>query len=381
MTSEPLTMHGLLAEPFTIHSINAYTHSGLASLADHLNLEAVHLRKIIRAMHHQLVSRLRSSGIDYAELQNALVPQRSRLEVVFVFDSTQAGSGMYGEALSHTWMPALRAHGPEKTVIRHGDVLHLANEFVWQELERNMTRDRDFPRQPRELYYVVYLTNLSPGQARSMDVAIRSSSPAYLGYVDCSTWTPLKSGLLLPQIGLRLRDTVITDMDDGGTANQIGYPFEEYGFTVLGVDAELYGPLLGHRLDNGVPAWADADSSMAVSVLGGDRQPMTTMDVTIDESRVAYLNRGHAHALTSAGLDGLESEALALAIRDKIGNGLIYRLRFIEGARNGEPDPELNAVMFTVQVEFPDRSGAAKRYQIGMKYTPDTHSCEIVTFY
>ncbi|MEX5265894.1 hypothetical protein RF640_17905 [Kocuria sp. CPCC 205231] len=371
----------MLAQPFTIHSINAYTHTGLSSLADHLELRPEHLQKMIRVMHHQVVTRLEAGGIDYAELQNALVPQRSRHEVAFMFDSTRVGSDMYGDALSRVWLPALRDHGPDKTVIRHGNILQLPNEFVWRELERHLVGAKDFPRGARELYYVVYLTNLSRGQLRSIDAAMKSASAAYLGYVDCSTWTPLKSGMFLPQIGLRLRDTVITDIDDGGTANQVGYPLEEYGFRVLGVDEELYGPLLGHRLDNGVPEWADNDTAIALSVLGGERQPVTSMNVIINESRIEYLGRDHAPPLHDAGLAGLDRDALAAAIKDKFANGLIYRLRFVEGFREGVLIPALDAMMFTVQVDFPDQTGAPKRYQVGMKYLTEDHTGEIVTFY
>ena len=45
------------------------------------------------------------------------------------------------------------------------------------------------------------------------------------------------------------------------------------------------------------------------------------------------------------------------------------------------PDASLDAMMFTVQLEFPDASGAVKRYELGVKYRPETHTAEIVTFY
>lgn len=380
MRATPSTVSELLEQPFTIHSVNAYAHTGLANFASYFGLKSRHLQIMIRSMHHQLVTVLASNGINYTDLQNALVPRRGRQEVAYVFDSSRAGSDMYGEALSRVWLPALRTHGPVKTVIRHGDILHLPSECVWRELEQHLVGRVDFPRLARELYYVVYLTNLSGGQVRSLHDVL-GPSDAYLGYVDCSTWTPLKGGLFLPQIGLRLHNTVITDADDGGTPNQIGYPFEKYGFEILGVEAELYGPLLGHRLDNGVPDWADADTGMALSVLGGESKPMTTMNLTIEESRVVYLGKDHGPALTNTGLAGLDAEALSKAIKDKLSNGLIYRLRFVEGSRDGVPDASLDAMMFTVQLEFPDASGAVKRYELGMKYRPGTHTGEIVTFY
>ncbi|WP_348681632.1 hypothetical protein, partial [uncultured Microbacterium sp.] len=235
--------------------------------------------------------------------------------------------------------------------------------------------------QSTELYFVVYMTNISPAQLRAMHADFEGSSGAYLGYVDCSTWNVLKLGLSLPQVALRVRDSIITDQDDVGTPNQVGYPFEENGFAIVGVAEELYGPLLGFRLDNGVPKWADEDSSIALTVLGGDRQPMSTTSVIIDERRIEYLSNGHGGSLAGAGLAGLDPEELAEAIRAKLDLGLIYNLRFVEGKRGGVQDSTLDAMMFTVQVEFPHASGSVRRYLVGMKYLAATHTCEVVTFY
>lgn len=215
----------------------------------------------------------------------------------------------------------------------------------------------------------------------AIDAALATTIDAYLVYVDCSTWNPLKAGLFLPQVGLRLRDQIITGADDGGTANQVGYPFEDSGFKVVGVPEELYGPFLGHRIDNGLPAWADKDSAISLTVLGGDLRPATTRAVVIDESRIEYLENGHTESLSRAGLAHLDKDDLAEAIGQKFANGLIYNLRFIEGSRNGIPAPDLNAMMYSVQVEFPDDAGDVKRNQFGLKYLPDTHTSEVVTFY
>lgn len=375
------TVDELLAEPFTIHVMNNYSHMGLSNLAEHFALRPDQLQAVIRRAHHELVVTLASADIDYNELANALVPRPKRHEVAFLFDSTRAGNGMYGYSLAEKWVPVIKDVGPEKTVLRVGDVLGLPSQFVWDQLEERLVGPPDFPRMARELYFAVYLTNMSPGQLSKIDAELARTTDPYLGYVDCSTWNPLKAGLFLPQVGLRLRDQIITDMDDGGTPNQAGYPFEDSGFCIIGVPDELYGPFLGHRIDNGVPTWADQDSAISLTVLGGDLQPATTTTVIIEESRVAYLGADHAASLYRAGLADLDKNELAEAIRLKFANGLIYNLRFVEGRRNGVLTPDLNAMMYSVQVEFPDETGDVRRFQVGLKYSPATHSSEVVTFF
>ncbi|MGC5585949.1 hypothetical protein [Ornithinimicrobium sp. W1665] len=367
--------------PFTIHSLNNYTHVGLTSLIDHLDLKPEQVQKIIRVGHYDLVEKFKAAGVDYSELRNALVPQPGRHEAAFIFDSTRSEKDMYGYFFAEKWIPALKQHGPEKTALRVGDILMLPNEFVWRELDRHLVGPAGFPRQPHDQYFVVYMTNLSAGQLRHVDAALTGATEAYLGYVDCSTWNPLKAGMYLPQVGLRLRDHIITEMEDDGTANQVGYPCENSGFRVVGIEEYLYGPYLGHRLNNGVPAWADEDSALALTVLGGDRQPVTSTDVVIDEKRIEYLKGNHGSSLSRARLDALDKDALAAAIKAKFTNGLVYNLRFKSGSRDGMLAPELDAMMYSVQVEFPDDDGEIKRYQVGLKYTAEAHTTEIVTFY
>lgn len=49
--------------------------------------------------------------------------------------------------------------------------------------------------------------------------------------------------------------------------------------------------------------------------------------------------------------------------------------------RAGVPAHDLDTMMYSVQVEFPDNHGEVKRYQVGVKYTPATHTSEVVTFF
>jgi hypothetical protein len=187
--------------------------------------------------------------------------------------------------------------------------------------------------------------------------------------------------MYLPQVGLRLGNKIITDMDDGGTPNQVGYPFSENGFEVVGVPEESYGPFLGHRIDNGIPSWAERDSAMALAVLGGSRLPLASSRVVIDEARFRYLKSHHGGSVELSGIDSVTGEDLAEAIRRKFANGLVYNLRFVRGERAGTPVRELDALMYSVQVEFQAAGGDVKRFQVGLKYQSETHTSEIVTFF
>lgn len=339
------------------------------------------MRELVLGMHRQVTENLGEHGVEYSDLRNALTPGSKKHEVAFIFDSTRVESWSYGLELAKSWIPALSDLGPEKTAISVGDIIGLPAELAWSALNRHLVGPEDFPLLSPELYFATYMTNLTAGQLKKMDSELRSRTNAYLGYVDCTVWNPLKFAMLLPQVGLRVGHKIITTADEDGNANLPGYPFEASGFEIIGVDDDQHSILLDHRLDNGVPAWAEDDSRIALSVLGGDFSPLSEGDVFVNDLRITYLEENHGKSLQRAGLSGIDKNDLTDAIKEKIASGLIYNLRFIEGRRGSDRVPELDATMFTVQAEFPDEEAGVKRYQVGLKYCAADHSSELTTFF
>lgn len=368
--------------PFSIHCVDTTSYTLLGSLEELLDLQPWSLGGLIRDAHREVVEDLRSEGVDYEQLNAALVPKPDRLEVAFVFDSTKATEpNLYGYSFAEVWIPLLRRLGPRKTTYSLGDVLVLPNELTWEVLEKRLVGRPDFPRTHTNMYYALYVSNMTRNQLEQVHAALLESLEGYLGYVDCSTWNPLKVGLILPQVGLRIGDTILTAADEAGRGNLPGYPFEESGYRVVGVKEYLYEILLSHRRDNGVPGWAAEDSSMALTALMGSREPLATTSVVVDASRLDYLKARHQPSLERAQLSEVTADELAQAIREKFETGLVFNLRSVAGARNGAPAPELDAFMYSVQVEFLTKNGEMRRFQAGLKYTSATHASELVTFY
>lgn len=382
MPSEPETESTVPDGTFTIHSLNNYTNVFVSSTADALDLDSESVGDLIHELHNDVTRELAKGGVDYSALRWALTPRSSHAEIAFVFDSTAAGSDHYGLETSKAWLPALWSHGPKRTAISQGDIVDTPSAWVWNELDTHLVREGDFPRLSTEQYYVVYFTNMSPAQVRAMDAALQTATGAYIGYVDCSTWTPLKRCMLLPQYAIRDGDALIVPTDEEGWPH-ISPPEDGHEFRLVGVEDTLYGVVLDHRMDNGVPEWADTDSELGLTALGGAQAPLRDLQLDLDESRFEYLTRGEGHgaSVRRAGLHGLSRDDLARAIMAKVESGLTFNLRFLRGTRDGEPAPENNALMFTVQVEFPSETGKVKRYQVGIKYTPSAHTGEVVTFH
>lgn len=368
-------------QPFTIHLINSYANVRLSTLGDFFEVTTRQLSQLIRSEHEWLVDILSGLGVEYKSLRGALTPTRQRYEAAFIFESGRGG-GFYGESISRLWLKALRDHGPTKTAISAGDILMIRHEEVLRQLDTYLqgfgATNRPIPSE----YYAVHFSNLSAGQLKNMDESLRAAGDIYLGYVDCTTWNPIKYGMLLPQFGLRYEDQFILGADEEGYAYNGHYPLKSYGFSEAKVPGELFETYLTYRFDNGMPDWADADSSIGLSVLGGTAQPASSIKLELKERRFAYLMANHGDSVALLGAAGVDRATLARAIETKLSKGLIYNIRFQEGLREGKiKDPTLDALMFTVQVEFPKEKGGYLRFQAGMKYSPESHTGEIVTLF
>ncbi len=389
----PITTDQLLQRPFVIHSINGYTNVMIEVMARTLGLEDSGVQTLLRVMHVQVTELLSSKGIDYSDLKHALTPRSDKFEIAFVFDSSRSTSWSYGDEFSRVWLAALStAGGPKRTAISEGDIIGLPAGAIWQLLDEQLVRppEQETPWLSPEQYFVVYFTNVSKAELAALDREMRANSTAYLGYVDCSGWTPLKTSLPLPQVALRVDNKVITAEDDDGNANLRGYNFNKFGFEVVGVNDDLYGTLLDFRIDMGVPQWGATDSTIALGALSGTMRDIASMTLTIDERRFEYLTSeepgyGHGASVKKAGLAEFDRVALAAAIKEELAKSLLFNLRSVAGTRTVDGErvaaPENDALMFTVQVEFPDLAGAQQRYQVGVKYDPLEHRGEVTTMF
>lgn len=380
-------------EPFIIHSINGYTNVLIEVIAKTQDLSDNDIHKLLHAMHQQVVSTLLAKGIDYNDLSTALTPRSNKNEIAFVFDSSQSKSSYYGGEFSEVWLSALRsAGGPTRTAILEGDVIGLPSWLVWKILDEQLVRPlgQKTPQLSPGQYFVVYFTNISNNHLNKLDHAMRSLSLAYLGYINCSGSVSLKTSLPLVQVALRIDNKIITTEDEDGNTNPHGYAFNKFGFDVMGVNEDLYGTLLDFRIDMGIPEWSKSDSTVALGALSGIMRNIASMTLTIDNARFEYLKSekpgyGHGVSIRKAGLEKLSKDRLAEAIKNELSKNLLYNLRSVTGSKTVGNEriaaPENDALLFSVQVEFPDSKGLNQRYQVGVKYHTDEHRGEVTTMF
>lgn len=387
MNETQMTWDELLALPFAIHIVNGESSDLLLDTKSHFEMTDAVFYRMMRATHHQLVEKMAELDIDYKSLRNALTPSSRRHEAAFIFNSRRAGHS-YGYDIANAWIPALpQIKGVTSlNAILQGDIVGVPNDDLKMSLEQHLVKVRDYSFVSSELFYCVYITNLSKTQLESMHIKLQNHA-AYLGYADCSSSNELKDalGIALPQLALRVGTKVLMPVFDD-VPNAAGYPFEEHGFNPVGVGQEYYLPFLSYRIESRLSGRTNIDTALSFNTLSESMNSLRTMEVTVSPERLIYLMEDeHKESIAAAGLLGLDATALSAQLREKIERGYIYNLRFKKGTKDvrGEtiPWPDNDALMFNVRPEFPDQHGALRPYTVAMKYNPKAHAGEIVTFY
>lgn len=329
-------------------------------------------------MHSMLVGELSQAGVDYDLIARALVPHSGRREIALLFDwsvASEASNGFYGRYLAETWIPALPrpAHNRGLNAILHGDIL----EGRGSSLRRALLNDADIET-PRSMnadqIYAVYISNLSPTQARALVEAVRPN-PAYVGFADCTMHSDLKEhlALSLPQIGLRV-GSILLDGVDGEIANPLGYPFEENGFTPVGVWSQLYLPFLTFRINTRLSGRNFSDIELAIGTLDPHVGAIESPTVWMTDGRFKYLHARHGGALSLAEFADLDQERLEMTLTEHSADGHMYNLRFERHANTGD-----EVLMYNSLIEV-ETSKGLRNFTLALKYDPQSRTSELVTF-
>lgn len=374
-----LSWDELSGGPFRIHAVTAANSSILRDGSSLYGVRSEEFHHWIRSMHSHLVAELGEVGVNYDEIARALVPHSGRREIALFFDwdvASSSSGGHYGHHLAESWIPALPrpSHNAGLNAILHGDILEGRGSTLRSAL-LECGELVDPSRLNADQIYAVYISNLSRPQAAALVAALRSH-PAYVGYSDCTTHSALKEhlALSLPQLGLRVGSIVVDGVYED-VPNPLGYPFEDYGFTTVGVRSELYLPFLTFRINTRLSGRNFSDSELAFGALNPDVGAIEMPDVWMTESRFKYLHSsGHGGALALAELSELDHEALELALSELSSDGHMYNLRYERHSNTGH-----EVLMYNSLIEV-ETSAGIRNHTLALKYDPVSRSSELVTF-
>lgn len=360
----------------SIWTLEARESVMLEVIASYLDLSDEVVRKEIWGARQVTVDALKTKGVSYERLRNALVPQRKRLEIALLFDSERIESGGHGYVVAERLIPLL----PRDLLcsVRVGDLLIDDQDLGFELLERHVKAHNLTELSHTSQLYCVYVNNLSPDLAREITTQLQGFD-AYIGYADASTGSPMKDWLSTTLVAryLKARGVVVTSHEDDvpntHDQNTPGWPWEGNGYPCRSIQYMYFHLLLGYKIERRVTPGFESDTRFALIAISSDPRPLEDIPVVLEEAKGAYLRAQHGQSLELVGLDQVSDAELADMIRAKISESYIYNLRYLE---------EFGASLFNIMLEVP-RPGNERpaRLLAGLEYHPEPPMLKLVTLY
>ncbi len=369
---------------FEIYTLNAKDYLLYPIMKQALGLSAGDIFNEISYGLGLLQKRLNAKGVDYQKLKGALIPnqERNKHEVCLVIDSSQIQSDLYGEFVFDKLFPLLDKKST--CSIMCGDYVdtiweHVENSQFWLRRALYETIHKCNPTvfQHSEQYFLIYFNRISNEQQKDMVEALQNY-PWFTGFADVTRESRFKSYLShilvhsYVKCGMQIISPHPADYEDEENINMSGYPFEKYGYQLISINEDSFGPFLSYKIESIVPD--EDDVSFSFNALFPKFDSISKLKLTIKDKKwdgylTAFGKDRKGNLLYEIGYGPKDRDRFIRNIYKKICACYIYNLR-----KNVYED-----LLFNVCVDLPTINGNYRRTTVGLKYLPETGEMEINT--
>jgi len=357
-----------------IYTIDAREHVFLEGMSTHYKWTTTEIYRQINLCAAATIERLKQKRINYANLKNALIPHSNRKEIAFVFDSTVIDSSWYGYEVAKILIPLLDKNSVNSILV--GDYI---GDYRHAELYKDLFFKFIHPRKSitykaHELFYLVYINNLSDEHFNTLNKGLQEMN-SYIGYFDLTYSSPIKTVLssILVRAILKYKRTIINPTEADIDENLTGFPFEDNGYKVVGIDDLSYGMFLSYKIEREVFSGFEADHNFSINALSDDVLDLSSLQLIIKENKLEYLCREKSGIMEMAGLSTLTTAELSSIIKKKLKDNYPFNLSF---------NSDHGTMKFNILIEVPriDRAKPIKLI-VALEYAPHTRFLRLITMF
>lgn len=357
--------------------MNARGNVFLEVTRDYFKLSSQTMHKEIQWMRGQVEAVLLQKGIDYQSLKSALVPDRQRHEIAFVFDTLCIESNGYGYEVFKRVIPLLNKNSNHSILC--GDYIGSNKQQtmlyeVFVQAMSKVTRIIDYSHSSQ--FFIVFINNLTPSMIDEIHQGLIRWEP-YVGYADATYSSKFKNLLstMLVNTCLKHKKIIIQGHEDDRSnsedINTSGYPYEESGYVCKSLEDNLYSILLTYKIERPVYKGFNVDTEFSLNAVTDYPILFDDFKVEVEVAKHKYLVDKKAGSLEKAGLKGISAEDLGVIIKAKIQASYIYNMTYIE---------EHNVMKFNIIVEIPSDQTPV-RLLAALEYIPDRHILRLITLF
>jgi hypothetical protein len=366
----------------TVHTVNGWDSilSTLKLGRDYSSPECMFLE--LNRLLTETEAILASKGISYAALRTALVPQLHRREMALMFDTLdlRQSCGSYG-SLIHTAVIPLFSKESNHTVLEgdYVDIWDGRQNLLFDMFKEGLVCAKDIVYRHSRQFYIIYINNLTDRMVETFHTHLSTFAP-YVGYVDTTFSSRFKTYLsfILPQAYIKHRKIIIMgheeDGDDNDDVNILGYPFEDFGFTIRSLRDTPYDVLLSYKIERPVFTGFEYDTEFSLNTVSPTPLSLTECLIEIGERKFGYLAREKTESLRRIGLlRGDDPCKLQTMIAERIQSNYIYNLSY---------DTEYDTTQFNIMLEIIARESSVPfRVLASLKYLPHEKRLSLITLF
>jgi hypothetical protein len=360
-----------------IHTLDARGNSFLEVIRDHYGVKPHAMLAEIQRMRSDLVEALATKRVSYDQLRTALVPDRQKVEVALVFDTSKISEGWYGNAIFKRFLPLMDKRSNHSVLF--GDYIgdESQKEVLYNIFCDHVTPVREINYQHHSQFCIIYVNNLSQSACDSMIQSL-CSYDAFCGFSITTFDSQFKTMLSLMLVHLFLKNGKYIiqghedDVSNDQNCNMCGYAFEENGYTCLSVQSYLFGVFLSYKIESAVYSGFEADREMSLNAVSASVLNLDDFDIEIESAKMEYLRKHKSGSLENAGLSDFSKNEFENLIKRKIRSNYIYNMSYIE---------EHDVTKFNIIIEISKNDQSRFRILGAFEYMPKEQKLRLITLY
>lgn len=360
--------------PENIYTIDARENVLLEILTTKFKLSTQQIFREIRGLFRQTIDKLNEKNIKYEQLKNALIPLIERKEIGLVFDTNQIKSKMYGNEAFSWVLPLLETDITLSCLC--GDYIGKKEnqEFLKSVFMEEINKINDFEYQHSSQFFIIYFNNLSERQFNSLVDGLSNYQP-FSGFFDLSFGSPIKTILstLLIRLFVKTKMTILLRNEENEDGNSTLYPFKEFGYKCLGIEATSYGIFLSYKIEREVLPGFEIDTDMSINAISENALNIQNFTLVIEENKLKYLLDNKIGNLERANLHTLSRNELAEFIKGKILKNYLYNLSYSD---------EYKTMKFNILIELPrNDNNHSMKLLTALEYIESTRELRLITLF
>ncbi len=359
-----------------IFTIDARDNIYFDVLVNHFKLSRAETYENIQYLFDTMVQALDAKGISYHELRNALVPSLDRIEVGFIFDSSEIQEAYYEGNILSSVLPLLDRRS--KHCILRGDLLCIDQKTLIETLKDCMILSRSFQFKHGSLLYCVYINNLTEEAFHRLKENL-PKHPAYVGYIPTQFSSYAKTYLSTTVGTLCVKDKnriILPHEDDAPNDENYNitlFDFERLGFDVFSIQETYFNLFLSYKIERAVFEGFEDDTDISLNSITDKVLPINDFDIEIAEAKYSYLQKEKKGKFCKAGIANLTLDKLKVQILEKINSSYIYNMEFLS---------QHNAFKFCIMLEVKNEKNIDPTRLIAVfEYKPDQKILRLITLY